>query len=112
MKAITRTISTLLFVVALFVTTGLNNAQANEGDEQHAIGVARAAAYECLAGTSSDLNTSSSATFSNGVWNVSFYASPICPPNTICAYYIILLATVQLDADFNVISYSCGFISE
>ena len=108
MKPFTKSISVLLFVAALLVSTGLNNVNANPGDEQHAIGVARGAAHECLAGTSSNLNVNSYATFRNGVWYVSFYASPVCPPNMICALYLIQLANVQLDADFKVISSSCG----
>lgn len=108
MKVFTKSISVLLFVAALFVTTGLNNVQANQGDEQHAIGVARGAAHECLAGTASNLNVNSYATFRDGTWYVSFWASPICPPNMICALYLISLANVQLDADFKVKSSSCG----
>ncbi len=99
----------MLFVAALFLTTGLNSAQANLGDEQHAIGVARGAAHECLAGTASNLNVNSYATFRDGIWYVTFYASPACPPNMICALYLVQLANVQLDADFKVISSSCGF---
>jgi len=111
MKVFAKSIAVLLFVAALFVTTGLNSVQANQGDENRAMGIARGAAHECLAGVTSNLNINSYANFTDGVWHVTFIGSPNCPPNMLCLQYFVHLANVQLDANFKVISSNCGFIS-
>ena len=111
MKGITKIFTTVLISATLFVSAGFtpNVFGANPGDEAHAKGKAHSAVVQCIAGSQANLNVSSFAHFNNGEWTVTFYGGPNCPPNTICALYIIHLATVKLDANFKVTSTTCGY---
>ena len=104
----------ILWVVCLFIaaTTVSPEATAQTGDEERAIGVARGALQDCLAGTQSNLEVNANATFGNGTWTVTFFGQPRCRPGEICPLFVILLATAELDEDFNVISTNCRISSE
>jgi len=54
-----------------------------------------------------------SACFVDGfVRKVTFWRTPNCPPNTICIQSVIIVGTVTLDCNDNVISVTCGAGSE
>ena len=48
---------------------------------------------------------------SDGIFYVYFYSAFKCPPNQLCALFfrIAPLARVTLDADYNILSSTCGF---
>lgn len=100
-----------IFAVTMLLAFGVAPQQVNaqtSGDEQHAIAIARAALTDCLAGAEANLEVSANANFNNGTWNVTFFGGPRCLPGQICPLFIILLATAELDENFQVISAQCG----
>jgi hypothetical protein len=102
----------LIFVVVTIATTAFaQDIKASYGDDSRAIGVARAEVQStCLAGTG-EINSSAWQDV-DGNWYVYFYHSYRCQPNEICPMYfrIAPLARVTLDANYNVLSASCGFL--
>ena len=96
-----------MFVVVAMATTVF----AQDGGASRAIGTARSEVQStCLAGTG-DINSSAWQDV-DGNWYVYFFHNYRCQPNEICPMYfrIAPLARVTLDANYNVISASCGFL--
>jgi hypothetical protein len=85
-------------------------AQAPTCDTGRAEGAARGALAQCLAGESQNLEVTFTTTCDcpgTGI-NVVATGGPRCNPNEVCPFFVVLLGTVQLDCDYNVVSSTCN----
>jgi hypothetical protein len=80
----------------------------NTGQAQ---GAAEGALNTCIAHARQSLDISFDVTCDcpgSGI-NVNVFGAPRCNPNEVCPLFIVLVGTVQLDCNYNVISATCGF---
>ena len=103
---------TLFSIIAMVVLMGTATfAQTSNVNDNVAIAAARTVLQaDCIAGTG-DINTTVYHA-TDGNYYVYFYHTYRCQPNTICPMYfrIAPIARVVVDSEFNVVSYSCGFM--
>lgn len=105
-----------LALMCMFTVTTAGQVQAQStGDLAHAEGVGRSALASCVANLNSNLEIGWQTTLtggecgSGGYYRVSVYGAPRCMPGEICPLFIFLIATADVDCDFNLISVNCGF---
>ena len=79
--------------------------------ENQAIGQAHAALASCIGGNQAGLNIIYSASPNNleGGYTVTVIGGPRCHPGEACPFFAILIGTVVLDGNCNVVSVTCGF---
>ena len=87
---------------------------ASAQDDNGLIGIARGAAHDCLQNSlnldiTASVETTGICFVSGSLHRVTFVGSPKCTGREICPLFAILVATVDLDCDNNVIAVNCTF---
>ncbi|MBL4655261.1 MAG: hypothetical protein JKY33_05510 [Bacteroidia bacterium] len=106
-----RKLFTVLMMMVVLGSAAIAQTTVLKSNEDVAVAKARAEVQStCLAGTG-DIS-SSVWQYQDGTYMVYFYHNYKCIPNTICPMYLRIapLARVTLDADYNILQATCGFM--
>lgn len=99
-----------IMALLLMVSGNQLHAQGNNCNEGRAIGLAHSQLNSCAASLGADWNLNWNASPNNlGGYTVYVSGAPKCPPGNICPLIIILVGSVVIDADCNVVEVNCGF---
>jgi len=107
----------LALLAACLLITGLlaggRSAAAQEStcNEGHARGVAESTLASCISQARQndlDISFETACTCPAGGYTVTVIGTAHCPGQQICPLFAVLVGTVQLDCDFNVVASTCG----
>jgi hypothetical protein len=101
-----------LLTLALALATALPTlAQTSACDAGHLQGIAEGALNQCIAHVRQTYDVSFEVTCdcpASGA-TINVFAAPRCNPTEVCPLFLILVGSVQVDCQGNVVSANCGF---
>lgn len=111
----TRTRLTLLaaclLIAGLFAGSRSATAQDATCNEGHAQGVAQSTLASCISDARQrdlDISFEVACTCPTGGYTVTVIGTPHCSGQQVCPLFAVLVGSVQLDCDFNVVASTCG----
>jgi hypothetical protein len=99
-----------LLIAGLFAGGRSAAAQESTCNESRARGIAQSTLSSCISQASQefDISFEVACTCPTGGYTVTVIGAPRCPGQQICPLFALLVGTVQLDCDFNVVASTCG----